>query len=114
MAYCILRVVQLIIICYHSQTQRKEKFEPRIKKNFYLSINVCSTKGLLGAPFLRLLMDTGPLIYVVIGAICRAKAVPSFFSYFKTLSSKSGPGNLTLTSRSQWDFTLLCVSLSIF
>ena len=63
-----------------------------------------------GYYFLRLLVETGPPFYVVIVpseglAICRAKAVllvplPSFLSYFKTLSIVPVPGIEPATSRS--------------
>ena len=56
------------------------------KKALYLSVNVFRTK-------VRLLLETGPPFYVVIRATRRSSClqdegtvVPSFLSYFKTLS----------------------------
>ena len=50
-------------------------------------------------------METGPPFYVVIRtsegqAVCSAKGVPSFLSYFKTLNIDPAPGNEPATSRS--------------
>ena len=72
-------------------------------------------KYLLGTLFFTSPTGDGTaILYEVIRAICRAKAVPSFLSYFKTLSIGRVPEIEPLTPRSQWNFTLLCVSLSIF
>ena len=45
-------------------------------------------------------LETGPPFYVVILAVCRAKAVTSFLSFFKTLSIGPSPGTEPTTSRS--------------
>ena len=65
------------------------------KKALYLSVNVFSKKVLIGD-------TTGPPFYVFIQglAFCRAKQVPSFLSYFKTLSIGQAPGIEPATSRS--------------
>ena len=72
-----------------------------------MSVDVFSTKVLIrDTIFLRFLLETGPPSYVVIRAtrrstLCGAKEVPSFLSYFKTLSTDwSGPGFESTTSRS--------------
>ena len=53
--------------------------------------------------FLRLLLEMGPPFYMVVRAtlaVCRAKAAPSFLSYFKTLSIDPVPGIKPTTSHS--------------
>ena len=72
---------------------------------FYWSVNVFSTKVLIGDTILRLLMETGPPFYVVIRAtrrlaVCSAKEEPSFLSHFKTLSNGPAQGIEPATSRS--------------
>ena len=70
-------------------------------KAVYLSVNVFITKVLilLGTLFSCLLLETGPPFYVVIClAACREKVVPSFLSYFKTLSIGPVPGIEPMTS----------------
>ena len=59
----------------------------------------------MGTLFLGLLLETAPPFYVVIRAtqelaICGAKAVPSFLSYFETLSIGLAQGIEAATSRS--------------
>ena len=60
----------------------------------------------LGTLFLLFLLETGPPFYVVVlatrrsRAICSAKGVPTFPSYFKTLSIGPVPGIEPATSRS--------------
>ena len=56
-------------------------------------------KVLIGILFVRLLLETRPLFYVVIRAVCREKAVPLFLSYL-TLSIGPVPGIDPATSRS--------------
>ena len=72
------------------------------KRTLFGGQNVFSTKILIWYTIL-----TGPPFYLVIRreareglAICRAKAVPSFLSHFKTLSIGPVPGIEPATSRS--------------
>ena len=65
----------------------------------YLSVNIFSTKVLIGD-----LLLTGPPFYVVIRATrrcsgsCSANGVPSFLSYFKTLNTGPALGIEPTTS----------------
>ena len=76
------------------------------KKAFSLSVNVFSTKGLTGDTIFTSPTGDGTAILTWSSesreglAICRAKAVPSFFSYFKTLSIVPTPGIEPATYRS--------------
>ena len=79
---------------------------------FDLSVNVFSTKVLTGDNiwFLRFLLETGPPFYLVIRATrsltaCSTKEVPSFYSYFKTLSIGPAPDIEPATSRSAVKFS---------
>ena len=73
--------------------------------HFYLSVHVFSMKVLIGTLFLRLLVETGrhfpwssePREGL---ATWSAKGIPSFLSYFKTLSIGPVPGIKPATSRS--------------
>ena len=75
---------------------------------FDFGVNVFDMKVLLGTLFLRFLLETRPPFYVVIRATRRSnrlqykeiRRVPSFFSYFKTLSISPAPGIEPATSRS--------------
>ena len=64
----------------------------------YLSVNVFSRKVKLGTLFLRLLVETEPRHFKWTSEpheglpVCRAKKVPSFLSYFNTLSIAPAPG----------------------
>ena len=76
------------------------------KKALYVSVNVCSKKVLIGDTILfRLLLET--IRHFIwsskphkVPAACSAKGVPSFLSYFKTLSIVPGPGIDPTISRS--------------
>ena len=75
--------VGLLVHTQHMQFKR----QPRHQKNtLYMRVNVFSTKvpG-EGLP------------------VCRAKVVPSFLSYFKTLSIGPAPGIESATSRSAFE-----------
>ena len=68
-----------------------------------LSVNVFSTKVLIGTLFLRPPLETGPPYCVVFRAreslaACSAMEVPSFLSYFKTLSTGPASGIEPATS----------------
>ena len=52
------------------------------KKALYLSVNVFSTKVLIGDTILRLLMETGPPFYVVIRATRRSSRLQGKGSTF--------------------------------
>ena len=121
MAYCMEPIV------YSSQFNSLSYVTMIVKRKINKNLNRGFKKSILfeyqciqhestywGHYFLRLLLETGPLFYEAIRAICRAKAVPSFLSYFKTLSIGRVSEIEPSTPRSQWNFTLLCVSLSIF
>ena len=71
------------------------------KKNaLYLSVNVFSTKVLIGDTILTSPTGDGTTILHDNGHPSRAKVVPSFLSYFKTLGIGPGPGIESVTSPS--------------
>ena len=79
----------------------------RKKKGFYLSVNVFSTKVLIGDTiFTSPTWDGTAILRQWLSEpregllVCRVKAVPSFLSYFKTLSIGPAPGIEPATSRS--------------
>ena len=80
----------------------------KIKKALYLSVKVFSTKVLIGdTVFTSLTGDGTAVIHFTWSsepreglAACSTKVVPSFFSYFKTLSIGPAPGIEPSTSRS--------------
>ena len=74
----------------------------RSKKNALYLSRYLARKYWLRTLLLRLQLETGLPFYVVIRAIrrSRAKVVPSFLSYFKTLSIGPAPGIEPATSRS--------------
>ena len=79
-------------------------FESYNKKKS-LSVNVFSTKVLIGDTIFTSPTEYGTASYVVIRATrssraCSAKEVPSFLSYFKTLSNGPAPRIEPATSRS--------------
>ena len=68
-----------------------------------LTINSYSVLIIIASTFLQILLVMGPPLYMVPQAtlaVCRAKAAPSFLSYFKTLSIGSVPGIKPTTSHS--------------
>ena len=68
-----------------------------------MALMYLARKYSLGTLFLRPQLETGPPFYVVIRASRRSshmQAVPSFLSYFKTLSIGPVPGIEPTTSRS--------------
>ena len=76
------------------------------KKHFFLSVNVFSTKVLIGDTIFTSPTGEGTAISTWSSepreypAVWSAKAVPSFLSYFKTLSIGPAPGIEPATSRS--------------
>ena len=91
----------------------KEKFREFVKGIvkktplfFFLSVNVFSTKVLIGDAIFASPTEDGTAISTWSSepredlTVCSAKAVPSFLSYFKTLSIGPAPGIEPATSRS--------------
>ena len=78
------------------------------KKALYLSVNIFTMKVLIKDLFLGLQLETVTPVTVTPWssesreslAVCTAKGVPSFLSYFKTLSIGPVPGIEPATSRS--------------
>ena len=66
----------------------------------YLSVNVFSTKVLIGKLFLRDHNFTRSAETREVLAVCRTEVVPSFLSHLKTLSVGPSPGITQSTSRS--------------
>ena len=97
--------VQLHTHLYTSAYQ-KNKIK-KIKKNvLYLSVNAFSTKVLIGGHYINVSYWRRDRHFTWSSepreglAICRAKALPSFLSYFKTLSIGPTPGIKPAISRS--------------
>ena len=90
--------------CYCMSTLLKVPYNVFFFKKMHF-ILVPLYRVLIGGTILRLLLETGlPFVWSSEPheglAVCRAKAVPSFLSYFKTLSVGPASGIEPPTSRS--------------
>ena len=99
--YFIGLYLNLFSCCFARDKKKKEE-----NALFFWSVNVFSTKVLIGDTIFTSPTGDGTAISTWSSepregpAVCSAKVVPSFLSYFKTLSIGPAPGIEPTTSRS--------------
>ena len=111
-SYCVAITI-FCLVCFEAVAWTWWRF----KKMHFIWVSMClAQKCYLGSLFLRLLTETGPPFFVVIRATRRSsrlqyRGVPSFLSYFKTLSAGPALGSNPRLPALQLSIILSCFDL---